>query len=90
MCSCIRSPRGLEGTVANTCSSLRALLRFLHATDGWRANPALSIGSAISVYPSGPAHVSVGSRQAHPTVAPSPEPPGKRDFSILLLLAMET
>lgn len=77
-----------KGTVADTCSSLRAFLRFLHATGRLAADLASSVmapGFRLSERP--PRTLPWGDVKLILRSIRRSEPPGKRDFAILLLLA---
>jgi len=77
-----------KGTVADTCSSLRALLRFLHTTGRLAADLASSVMAPrfrLSERP--PRSLPWGDVKLILRSIRRSEPPGKRDFAILLLLA---
>lgn len=77
-----------KGTVADTCSSLRAFLRFLHVTGKLAADLARNVMAPrfrLSERP--PRTLSWGDVKLILGSIRRSEPPGKRDFAILLLLA---
>lgn len=77
-----------KATVADTCSSLRSFLRFLHMTGKLRTDLAKSVFAPRFCRSERPprtlpwADVQAILRSVHQS-----KPPGKRDFAILLLLA---
>jgi site-specific recombinase XerD len=77
-----------KGTVADTCSSLRAFLRFLHVTGRLAADLARSVMAPrfrLSERP--PRTLPWGDVKLILRSIRRSEPPGKRDFAMLLLLA---
>lgn len=77
-----------KGTVADTCSSLRAFLRFLHATGRLAADLARGVMAPRFRLSERPPRTLLWRdvRLILRSVRRS-EPPGKRDFAMLLLLA---
>jgi site-specific recombinase XerD len=77
-----------KGTVADTCSSLRAFLRFLHVTGRLAADLARSvIAPRFRLSERPPRTLPWGDVKLILRSIRRSEPPGKRDFAILLLLA---
>ncbi len=77
-----------KATVADTCSSLRSFLRFLHATEKLPADLAKSVFAPRFCRSERPPRTLLWTDvQAILRSIHQSEPPGKRDFAILLLLA---
>jgi site-specific recombinase XerD len=85
---CKTASRVSKSTVADTCSSLRSFLRFLHTTGKMPSNLAKSVfGPRFCRSERPPRTLPWTDVQAILRSIGQSEPPGKRDFAILLLLA---